>query len=707
MKHLMIHSEKIKSILYRLALIPAIGLLCYVFFFSLMDWGAAPFFNQRFSNAGRIGLSVLGICILFAIFCFLNQRIQRGDDKKLHIIGWVLFGIFIMIQVSYLITMRVGLRYDALKTLDEAVAVLKTGSVSSDHFNGYFARYTNNYSILFLTVLLLKVFDFFMLTGMEYANAVFLLGLVNILFIDIGILFTWKLGTKIKGEKAGMLCLLFCLFQPLFLIWTPFYYTNTISMGIMMAGIYGGYHLLEGKGKGRQSFFYAFLTGILLAAGFKIRATVIITIIAFFLYVFLGRLKIEKEIKEREIKTLILKIGCVAVGVAIVFGSHCMLTRHYVSFDTTDTAFPAMHWIAMGAGGRGVYNIVDEYYTIEHNTKQEKKDADKELFLKRVEELGAGGYIRLMFHKLRLTFSDGSGGYLSELGVSQKYNSAHFYFLGGKSDFLGAYTSVYYSFCLLLALLGEVLDFIKKRKSFLFILQMNLLGAFLFHMIWEAGTIYSIGFMTLLPLCMLAGFAEGTRVGKKAYLPIGAAGIFVLGVCFVLQHSKFTRECYVTNEANVNQYLFQCNGNETLEVGTVYLQSFIAYKKFNAIGIQVLNLSGDDNDSIYKISLLNQDKKVLVWKEAEARKCVAYDFIRMEFDTIDKSKKEKYYIRIEKVAGSKGQGLTFLTYNTGNYDAYCYGNLFITIPETKEFQMETMRDLSFCVYEKRETPYFR
>lgn len=713
MKKITINFEIVKSILHRAALVPAIGLLCYVFFYSLMDWGAAPFFNEKLSGGGRIFLTILGIGILFALFCLCVQMLHKISDKKLHIIGWILFGVFIIVQISYLVIMQVGLRYDALKTLDEAVSVLKTGSVSDQHLNGYFARYTNNYGILLLTVVLLKMFELLSLTGVEYVNATFLLGLINILFIDAGIIFTWKLGRKIKGEKGGILCLLFCLFQPLFIIWTPFYYTNTISMGLMMAGIYGIYCLLEEKNMGKKSYVYAFLTGIVLVAGFNIRATIIITVIACIIYILLNHINIEKTEIKNKIKMSLLNAGCMAAGAFLIIGSYSMLTKHYVPFDTTDTAFPAIHWIAMGAGEEGVYNILDEYYTMEHQTIQEKKEAGKQLFLSRIKELGISGYIRLLFHKLRITFSDGSGGYLSELGVSQKINPAHFYFLGGKSDFWGAYGAIYYSFCLLFVLVGEVIDFIRMKRSFIFIMQLNLLGAFLFHMMWEAGTIYSIGFMTLLPLCMVEGFESVKKAAKKAYLPIGAGSILILSVCFMLQISKFTKENYFTNEASVNQFLYQCKEVELLKKNRVYIQSFLAYKSFNSIAVRVRNVSGEENNSVYKISLLNEDYEEVATMEAEARECAAFDFIRMRFDDINVNKEEYYYIRIEKIAGRKRHGLTFLTYNTGNYDAYRYGSFLqrkkkadTGVPDESDFQKEAMRDLSFSVYDRKEAPYF-
>ena len=61
--------------------------------------------------------------------------------------------------------------------------------MSGEHLDGYFARYTNNYGILFLTAGLLKLFDLWGILGDRFQNAVPILGIINIFMIDMGIFF--------------------------------------------------------------------------------------------------------------------------------------------------------------------------------------------------------------------------------------------------------------------------------------------------------------------------------------------------------------------------------------------------------------------------------------------------------------------------------------------------------------------------------------
>lgn len=705
--------EIIKKTIWKASMALFLALLFFVFYHAMSDWNAAPFFMENFSSGQRMLMTALGVLLLFSVSLVIKRFITKKDEKQLKKAAFVLLSVYVFLQLAYLLTMKVGLRYDALKTLDEAVSVCRMGSVSDSHLEGYFARYTNNYPILFLTVALLKLFKAFGIAGEQYQHATVLLGLVNIIMIDMGIFFGWKLVGKMKGQAMAFLFLLFSICNPIFLIWTPFYYTNTVSMGLMMAGLYGIYRLFgdENTHSGRwQDFLTALLCGMALWAGCSIRATVFITVIALAAYFLL---------KEYRKKDVAVKLFFLFLGVLLVFLTEKGAEKKYISFSTHDTAFPPIHWIAMGAGGQGVYNIVDEYYTMGFETKEEKVKGDTELFKERIGQLGAAGYGKLMLDKLRLTWSEGSGGYLSELGVSQSYLPVHKYFLGSKSDFLGAYVAVFYSFSLALTAVSTFLYIRKKKIDFLYVANLNLLGGFLFHMFWEAGTIYSIGFMTLLPLSMTGGFeyleeAISRRGEKKAeYLWAAlAAGILLI---FILNNRVFFQRSYITNEATVNQFLYQCDEKELLSEKELYVQTFMGDKNFNRLGIQVKNELGEGNSGIYRVRLLDHEKKVLAEQEIKSSEISGYQFVTLSFDTLDGSGAEGcYYVMIEKTGGKKGEGLTFLSYDTGNYDAYRKGSLTIYSKMTgEEFMKEKaeakasgLRDLAFCVYEQEEAPYF-
>ena len=77
-----------------------------------------------------------------------------------------------------------------------------------------------------------------------------------------------------------------------------------------------------------------------------------------------------------------------------------------------------------------------------------KSAANWESYIARVNELGLRGYANLLLQKLRLTFGDAGAGYRGELGVSDAYNDANMFLVGGKADFVGFMIQLQYVFSL-------------------------------------------------------------------------------------------------------------------------------------------------------------------------------------------------------------------------------------------------------------------
>ena len=125
------------------------------------------------------------------------------------------------------------------------------------------------------------------------------------------------------------------------------------------------------------------------------------------------------------------------------------------------------------------------------------------------------------------------------------------------------------------------------------------------------------------------------------------------------------------------------------------IQSFCGNREFNRIAFQVRNLWGQENDGVYHIQLLDEKRDCLQEFEICAKNYGDYDFVRLETDVTSELNKN-YYLRIAKVSGSETSGLVFLSYHTGNYDAYSYGELQ---------NGEKLQDLCFSLYMTKNNPY--
>ena len=695
-----------KEIIYKASLVIMLGMFLYVFRYAFWDYRSMPFLDGNINTWQKVGFMVIGVILLVQLMVLFNKWINQLPERICKIFISLLLLFLFVCQFIFLYSMKIQLRYDALKVLDEAVSLCKTGQVSPMHLDGYFARYTNNYPILFLTGFFLKVGKMLCVVDGDYHGAVFFLGLVNILAIDVAIYISVKFVQKLKGIRGALMFVLCICLNPLFVIWVPFYYTNTLAMPFIALILYFFYLVFVEKSLNRNVYrsVLAFLLGVCIVAGIKIRATTLLTIVACVLYViFRKRDGIEKEAERKFLKENVFKVCCLFLGILVSLSVYKVTESKLVTFDYTDSAFPAIHWINMGAGGTGEYNILDEQITMSYATAEEKSAANWESYIARVNELGPIGYVNLLLQKLRLTFGDAGAGYRGELGVSDAYNDANMFLVGGKADFVGFVIQLQYVFSLacIIYMLFKLLFGKKKCFDYGVVILWNIAGAFVFHMLWEAGNIYSLSFAMLFPITI----ALTTELlptmkceGKKIKVVWGIVCGSVLAVTVFVAvplYKTLVKQPYETNDGVVNQYIYQWGDVDELQSGEVLLQSFYGNREFNRMAFQVRNLVGAENDGVYEIQLLNENMECLRGFEIYAKDYGDYDFVRLEMDVL-KGNGQKFFLKISKTAGSDQGNLVFLSYHTGNYDAYSYGELC----EGKKLQ-----DLCFSVYMTKNEPY--
>lgn len=704
--------DKIKEIIYRASLVILLGMFLFILRYAFFDYQSMPFLDAKASLWQKGLLMGVGVMLLLQVVSLLKNWMKKLSDKTCKILIGILFGILFVCQLAFLYTMKIQPRYDALKVLDEAVSLCKTGSVSSVHLDGYFARYTNNYPILFLTALFLKIGRFVGIVDANYHGAVFFLGFVNMIAIDAAIYILMKLIQKLSGIRSGLLFTLCVSLNPLFIIWVPFYYTNTLAMPFLALILYFFYCVFieQGQCKKAYSAGLSMLLGGCVVAGIKIRATTVITLVACVLYLILAKAKSkekldEKSDRKKHLKEMLLKVSCMFLGIVATLYVYKVVEVRLVPFDYTDSAFPAIHWINMGAGGTGEYSILDEQMTMSYGTAAEKSAANWESYLTRVKEQGINGYLSLMFQKLKLTFSDAGAGYRSELGVSDAYNDANLYLVGGKADLIGYGIQLQYVFSLFCMVYGVIKLLVDKKKcsNYYVVVFWNIAGAFVFHMIWEAGNIYSLSFVLLFPVSIIFAADSGnifSGVSKNKKILVAkriVSGMIVLFTILAILplYPAFTKQQYETNDAVVNQYIYHWGDSDELQMGEELIQSFYGNRPFNRLSFQVRNTLFAENDGVYQVQLLDENMECLQEFSIHAKDYGDYDFVRLEVDDIAYAK-QKYYIKILKTEGSENCNLVFLSYRTGNYDAYTYGELQ---------NGENLQDLCFSVYMTKEEPY--
>lgn len=728
----------------------------------LLIMGAFVWFNGGCSAFEQLPVILRGICMLLSVmlltmgYFFLGKKLISLPEQKLKQIAMMTGACMFVLQMVFVMLAKAGIRYDSLKVVDEAIALFSQPGIQETDLEGYFARYANNYAMTIMTHWFIKIFRMIGLIRQDFSNAVIVLQFINVLFVDVAFAGCYAFINKYFSKAKAVLFLLYMVFNPLSYVWLPFYYTNTCSMAFAIWGIYLLYAVFDlicekndkiAKQAETKIVLYTMLAGIFFYFGYKLRATVAIALIA----AVIGLYCREKRINLKSF-ILVLLLFCISFGgTKIIYGA---VEDHYLAFDETDTAFPLTHWIAMGLNelGDGSFNANDEQRTMSYLTAQEKKDATVSLLKERANELGALGIAKLYMRKLSNTYADGAGGYHSELNISSDYGMLWQIVYGVHRDPVLLWTQIFYLMSILCSIFAVVSFFQKRLPVEGFVLLLLLTGSYLFQMIWESATIYSIGTMYLngcmvalgLPLWKIKHPAENT-IKKKSLVPADdaveeytlitaekvvekdvsifsegiikkrsllSANIFgknrkckkdyriVITLCVILFGilglgiliGKLAKTDYVEVSVSVDQFLFQAQEYPALSDGQCITQTFESEKDFSIISFQVRNLTGAYNDSVYMISLCDQNGNCLQKQQLIGSETTDYGFCPLCFQNVPGV--TKYEIRIEKESGE--DDLIFLYYDTGHYDTYQKGKMTGPMIEGE------LADLLFEVYDREE-----
>ena len=437
-----------------------------------------------------LGTSFLLGFLLLGLFRRLIPILEKHEKKAVP----VLFGVMVLLQVLTVICVRTSLRYDHLKIFDTAVSLLEQGVISDTHFSSYFMKYPNNIPICLFTYFWLRLAELFRIpreVWMEYIK------LVNLLFMNFGMWCGYRILRRHQSASAALRYLMLILVNPLWYLLGEMYYTSTISLAFSMGAIW----LFDSAGRQEtlwKKYTQYALAGILLAAGYQIRATVIITAAALLIY---AVLRIRSFRRSREAFSVL----AVLFGAVLMLGAYKTAERHYAGFDPSQTGYPAVHWVMMSAQGEGQYNSADDAYTGSFSTKEERTRADLDRLKERLEQMGPGGLLTLFRNKLRVAFSDGDDDYASLFQTMREASPVQKYINGSRSDYLAVYLHSYHSLLCGLILLALVWRAFRGKRGFLDVIALNVCGAYLFYLIWEVDEAYSIPFMLMLLMLEAAG----------------------------------------------------------------------------------------------------------------------------------------------------------------------------------------------------------
>lgn len=684
---------------------------------------------QRFPetwSSVEICVFLIALILLFVGFGFLAFAwIDRVGHRKRLLMFLILGGVFLVMQLFIAFGLHTIQNTDAFEVQDQALAIARGVHQIVDYTKStYFAKYGNNDLYLIFCV---QVFRVCMLLHIHAYRTVF--AVLNVAAVDLGILMTWRTVFLLRGPKAALKVFVLSVFNPLNILLICWPYTCTLSMPLMMLSLWMAAALLKGKDSGALHFVEFLVIGLTAVTAYYFRPTAAFPVIALVLCgVCAGVQKLfyrpemssgdsqnsasgsgqmpagtrmscsgmkqtnvqSRELsfytmgKNRKLRNLIRK-GILAVCVILLMAVTSSAIRNAsLRLDpVTDTQFPTVYWLMLGASETGRVNSEDMNYNRRMYTEKENREADIAAVRQILKERGLAGNVKHYLEKTGLTWSDGTAEYLSRSMGSENSLPWLYQLLNGPgAGILYLWCQAYRMVMLFMALAGILVWLCSGRKSgcagnFIFqVCVITLLGGFVFYTFWEGKPVYSYPFLPYLILVSLPVWEKACRIDEGKYQDapssVGTVRRLVLVVLLVVTGLGLFQKYVITAESGVFDVPSIVSDSTALAdwvsvpEGQTLTQSFYPSGAFNTILIRARTAGRGNTKDRYRIVVVSGDsgeeansaayrpEEVIADKTIQAGKIKDRRII-LNFPTVFPAKNEAFRIIVTNLS-TEGKG---------------------------------------------------
>ena len=288
---------------------------------------------------------ILVLLCYTAVFAGILTLFRQLSERALYYL--IIAGIFVavIVQIYIVFHMRLVPEVDLNHIYDYCVDMVETGKISFAE-SKYFAYNTNNIP---LAIVIYYVFRMAAFTGMDYRIAA---GLFNVLLILVMYVSAFLILKKVTTIRTTAVYMALLLTNPSFYAYASYYYTDTISAGLVMAAvcfiIYGCY-----KKKNHWKMIHFLVAGFLIGFATCIRVTSIFIVLAVGVWILLNKY-------WKKLLTLGIPLVCGLLIFQLAWGG---VYRYHVDMDTYDSAITIEHFLMMGSHGNGTYSVKDMRFT--------------------------------------------------------------------------------------------------------------------------------------------------------------------------------------------------------------------------------------------------------------------------------------------------------------------------------------------------------
>lgn len=427
-------------------------------------------------------IKVLLMLICYAVLLMGVLALSRRLSEKT--LGYLIIAeIFLaaVVQMYIVFHMQLVPKVDLNHIYKQCVDMVETGKHT---FSGskYFAYNTNNIP---LAIVIYYVFRIAAFIGVDYRIAG---GMFNVLLIFIMYVAAFLILKKVTTIRTTVVYMALLLTNPAFYVYAPYYYTDTISAGLLMAGVCFFIYGCDKK-KRHWKVIHFLIGGFLLGFATCIRVTSIFILLAASVCVLLKR-------QWKQLFTLGIPLLC---GFLIFQAAWSGVYHYHVDMDTYDSAITVEHFLMMGSHDNGTYDVKDMRFTRSFPTHEEKVENNKKVYLEHLRENGVLGNLKLMIKKEAIVWGFGTHGYTQYTENVVEKTACYEWLAGEKSSLFKAYMQAYNIILYVLILAGVLCTLHKKETDkYSWILAIYWCGALVFYIFWEAHPRQSVSILPLL-----------------------------------------------------------------------------------------------------------------------------------------------------------------------------------------------------------------
>lgn len=586
----------------------AMMLIITISSFGIIYGSKTPFISEWKYPSVIVVIVSIFLCMLF--FC-ISLQLKLLNKKKIFSFQIILWTVLLIGQIWLICNFDVNQVTDAYMIHDQARAIADGIQDKIDVTTSYFRIYgNNNFSVIFL-IAFYKLIHVLGISG----ESNILLGVLDLVCIDLSIFFLWRTSKLLKGSGFATKILLISVMNPFSYVILYWSYTLVYSLPLTMGIVYLAVCVDKKQLSDLQKIIAYAAIGVMTVAGYYIRPTVVIPVIALIIFRIFNF-----EVGRANIKKAVLPIIFFVLFSFITFVSIKATMNYYV--EKTDSNFPVTHWVMMGLRDDGIVTPQDIYFTNSFQTTDEMWDANIREIKNILSEYNGVTFAKHVVKKMQKTWSEGTGTYQGLWVADRKLTGNWHWICGQKADFMIIYCQAFRVLILLLATINIWLQIrnVRKDKHF-WLFALVLLGAIVFYLIWEAKEIYCVPFLPFLFL--LAGDSVDYFECKRKILikPAQKVTIVLIAATLLLGIGSYNVLTVKNMEWNDYTIYSECNGFYLYRDSIASLsrdnmklsQTFYADKAFSKIMIQSFPLD-IGRECQYKIQVLNDKEKVI--KEA-------------------------------------------------------------------------------------------